>query len=308
VGYLGGGGFATDGVYVAMDNGLGSVNEFKASGGAVAATPTTSLLNQVAPGPVMANGIVAWLGSGINVYTAPEGSSVGTVKASFPSGYTPTYLALNPQGNIAYVLGQSQTAAYAVYLFACSLNGTSCYELSPNYIEYPGAAGYQTQYLQVSSNYAFWAYALPPSTWTVATYNFGTGIETSVNTPGSATLLTLDSAAVYWIAPPGYSVYRAAQNNLTSPAAITSVGQYVYGLASDGTNVYIGTTGPAANMPGVLYYTPVGGGTPKVLYTSTFTVSSHIGPIHTAGGAVYFGDVDDSTCPPNPYLRAIAAP
>jgi hypothetical protein len=307
VGYLGGGEFAADGVYVAVDTGIGSVVEYKASGGAVAATPTTGLLMQVASGPVMANGIVAWLGQGINVYTAPEGSSTATKTAAFPSGYTPTYLALNPSGNIAYVLGQSNVAAYEVYLFSCTLSvGATCTKVGSSYIEYPGTAGYQTQYLQVTANQAFWGYGLPPSAWSVGSYNFGTNIEQSVNQSGLPTLVTLDATSVYWIATPGYSVYRAAQSNLTSPSAITSVSSYVEGLASDGTNVYIGTLNTAGAA--VLWYVPVTGGTPKPLYTSTFTLQSAIGPVHAAGGAVFFGDVDDSTCPPNPYLRAIAAP
>jgi hypothetical protein len=307
VGYFGGGEFATDGVYVVVDNGIGTVNEYKASGGAVAASPTSNLLMQVASGPVLANGTVAWLGSGISVYTAPEGSSTGTPVASFPSGYTPTYLTINPSGNIAYVIGQSNATGNQVFLFSCTLSaGSTCTKVGSSYIEAPGTAGYQTQYLQVTANQAFWTYGLPPSAWQVGSYNFGTNIQQNVNQSGLPTLLTLDATSVYWIAPPGYSVYRAAQSNVTSPTAITSASSYVYGLASDGTNVYVGTGNSAGAA--ILSYAPVGGGTLQTLVKSQFTVQSHIGAIHTAGGAVYYADVDDSTCPPNPYLRAIAAP
>jgi hypothetical protein len=308
VGYFGGSEFATDGNYVVFDNGLSAINEIKASGGSVIASPTSGLLMQIASGPVMANGTVAWLGSGINVYGAPEGSSNGAVKASFPSGFTPTYLAINPQAASVFILGQSSVANWEVYLFACALNGTSCYKVTSNYIEYPGAAGYQTQFLQVNTNYAFWTFGLPPSSWSVGTYDFGTNIQSNTPTNGSASYLTLDAANVYWAANPAYTVYRAAQNNVGSPLGITSVATPIYGLASDGTNVYIGTRSPNPSGAAVLYYVPVAGGTPQALYTSMFTVQSHIGPIHTAGGAVYFADTDETTCPANPYLRAIAAP
>jgi hypothetical protein len=101
-------------------------------------------------------------------------------------------------------------------------------------------------------------------------------------------------------------VYRAAQTTITSPSQVTSVTNYIEGLASDGTNVYVGTN--SLSGPGVLYYAPVGGGPAQVLYTSTFTAESSIAPGAAVGGAVYFADTDLSQCPSSTVVRGIATP
>ena len=80
------------------------------------------------------------------------------------------------------------------------------------------------------------------------------------------------------------------------------------GLAADGTNVYFGELNMTGNAS--LYYAPIGGSAAAtVLYTSADGASqSGEGYVVTAGGAVYWTDVDFSNNPPTTNIMGIAAP
>jgi hypothetical protein len=303
-----GGGYATDGTWLAYNDGTDNVREIKANGTGALANPVGGVLSYAGSGPVMSGATVAWLGSGISIYTAPEGAATGAVGGTFPGGYLPSYLALNPSATIAFVFAQKQLSPWGTYLYGCTLNGSACNPLnSGNPIETPtgSSANYPTNLL-VNANSAFWTYNYSGSTY-VRSLNFATNAIASTTTQ-YAGYLTIDASNIYWEGSPNYTVYRAAQNNLASPTAVTSVALVVGGLASDGTNVYVGTS----NLSGAatLYYAPVGGSsaTAQVLYTSQYATGSAIGAIVTAGGAVYFEETDESQCPPATVIRGVAAP
>jgi hypothetical protein len=159
----------------------------------------------------------------------------------------------------------------------------------------PGTNAVEVGGLEVNSTYAFCNYIGTPPT--IIQYTFKDNSLSSVpSTPLSNSYhiqtLTIDATNVDWIGSPSDTLYSAPQGFTTgtTPKVAASSG-IIAGLASEGTNLYFGTystTGPAS-----LYYVPIGGGTPVVLYTSRMggaPATSGQGPVAVAGGAVYWAD------------------
>jgi hypothetical protein len=107
--------------------------------------------------------------------------------------------------------------------------------------------------------------------------------------------VAIDAINIYWVGLPNKAIYMLPQ---TLPGGVLPftvadpMGQPITGLASDGTNVYFGTSsvGASSGGAGSLYYVPIGGGPPTVMYTTPNTSRSALRPVVTAGGAVFWVD------------------
>jgi hypothetical protein len=269
------------------------VREAKASGGAFSVDSAPGFGDGVS----LKNGTVAFIsasGTTDYVYAAAEGQSPGSPKATIGS-YTVSAIALNPTGMDAFFIGQSKSMPYQMYLMQCPLAGGVCSPLG-NAVESPGSSGLQTQGLLVNTNNAFWIYAGGSSSASLNRYSFATNSVTTISTLATGKAMAIDATNIYWTATPLDTIYYLPLSfpGSATPQFLANSGMPIYGMASDGTNVYFGTENPSASSS--LYYVPVSGGTPKLMYTSPTDpnrIDSWQGPVVTAGGAVYWVDASN---------------
>jgi hypothetical protein len=157
--------------------------------------------------------------------------------------------------------------------------------------------------LVVNADSAFWGDEAPSPT--LKRYAFasdaGTTFDTDVHIGP-----TLDANNVYWASQQGV-VYSMPQSFSTSssPQNLYVSTLPVDGLASDGTNLYVGELNPSG--PARLLYLPVGvgGGNATPLFTSGGGDERNIVAV---GGAVYWLDVDSNASPTTTNIMGIAAP
>ncbi len=275
----------------------------------------------VAPGPVLENGIVAWLGTyagGDAVYSVAEGGTTGAVGGFLPAGYNRVgtigvggaqAIALGSGGTAAYVIAQENTAPWTFGLFECPLSAGSCGKLA-NVLSPPAGLGsglglYAIEEFIVGPTNAYFIYTIPTGSSEIvrefASINLSSKAIVTVSPapPGLYGPLAIDANDVYFIEN-GQSIYRLPLTFAASstPTLVTThtPGITETGFSSDGTNVYFGSqsgTG-AAN----LFYAPVTGGNPTPIYTSAYAAStgtimySYVTSVVSAGGAIYFYDSD----------------
>jgi hypothetical protein len=293
VSLAGGGKFAdanqidTDGKYLVWIDSVGNVNQVETPGGTIVPVSVKSATDGES-GPALRSGTVAFLGaSSTSVYTVAEGQVTAAVQATAPSGDMVGYLALDPSGTIAFLVGAGP-------VLRCPLTGDTC---APAFGQ--SAAGR----VCVNSAHAFYWGDSPTS---ITSYNFVGGVTYSVAT-NAASNLAIDESAVYWIG--GDTIYSLPQSFTNSAMSLTvaSNPMGIMGLASDGTNVYFGEFNTSGNAS--LYYAPVGGGKATVLYTSSYDdFASGESYVVAAGGAVYWADVDFTGFPRKSHIMGIAAP
>jgi hypothetical protein len=302
----------SDGKYVVWSPGDGNSEVYQIS---VAGETMTSItpelfgaVSQPLPGPVFANGTVAYLTSvsslSTGVYTVAEGQTNATMQASVPSTYqTVGDIAINPAATTAYLLAALSVSPWTNYLLQCPLNGQACTPLGPSIGGYVTMAGIAGGGLIVNGNYAFWSDASPAS---LKRYTF-TGSATTSFTTTVEVGPKLDANNVYWVGDPGSTIYALPQSFSASsvPQNMGSSTSGIVGLSSDGTNVYFGTSN--LNAPGSLSYIPVGGTTATPMFTSSDPQSGEFYVV-AAGGAVYWVDADLYACPSTATIMGIATP
>jgi hypothetical protein len=294
-----------DGSYVVWADSNFQVHQVKTSGGAVT-TFAQTVLQWAGTGPVLRNGTVAFLDGARNVDTAPEGQSVATSKAMFASTYQGQCVALNPSATSVFFIGQMMLSPSNTDLVQCPLAAGTCAMVGSSPIETLAMSGGGGRgKLLVNTNYAFWAYGASAPT-SINRYTFATNAITSVNSEvdlGPA----IDATNVYWAGTPFYTIYSLPQTFLSTdvPKNVANSAAAIIGLASDGTNVYFGTA--PNNAAGSVYYVPVGGGTPTLMYTSPQQPSNENSMVAAAGG-VYWADRWNGACPPTYNIMGVAAP
>lgn len=289
--------------------------------GEIKGYPTTQ------PGPVLQNGVVAWLGSyagGDAVYSAVEGSTTSTIGGYLPTGYNrpgtlaggADAIALNPSGTQAYVVAQENVAPWAFALFQCPLTAGSCVKLSTIFSPPTPLScclgEYKLDTLAAGQSSVFFMYDIPnPSSGgsiirELSRFDLNSRTIVTVS-PAPANIygpLPLDANDIYFIEN-GIYIYRLPQSfaSWSTPALVANYpgGINPQGFSTDGINVYFGTQTNvgAAN----LFYAPVGGGTPKSLYASAhpttyddgvnnYVAYSYITSPAVGGAAIYFRDSD----------------
>lgn len=294
---------STDGKYIVWDE-YGPAYQIPAAGGTIGTfspAPTYSSFSP-APGPVLANGTVAFVsasGAFPGVYTAAEGQTSANAESSISMG---TYgqvgfIALNPAASTAYLLSALSASPWTNYLLQCPLNGQTCTTLGAAIGSYTTSTGIAGGGLIVNGNYAFWSDSSPAS---LKRYAFAGGaISTFTNAVQAGP--ALDTSNVYWVGTPIYTIYSLPQSFSTTsvPANLGNSSNPINGLASDGTNVYYAAYD--------LYYVPVGGGASTLMFTSSASLPSERYVV-VVGGVVYWVDEDLGACPETSNIMAIATP
>ena len=298
---------ATDGKYVVWADSSNGVHQVPVAGGAVVTVMQPDGGLQGA-GPVVNNDTVAFNGSD-RVYGVPEGETSST-SASLFTNYAPGPLTLGANGVDAYVLGVAGPPA-SYYLLDCPLVPQGfCQPAGNGSPLNPAPQGALATNLVANATSAFWLYD-DNGTQSINRYTFTPPGSLDTFSVTGASLLAIDASNVYWAGPassaagPGSSILSLPQSFTSNamPASLGSTGWTASGLASDGTNVYIGqlTT---------LLYVPVGGGPQMTtMYTSAndpgFSVERFV---VAAGGAVYWADVSTASTPPTTNIMGIATP
>jgi hypothetical protein len=216
---------------------------------------------------------------------------------------TATFFQLNPSATTGFFIGQDNTSPNQVHLMQCPLAGGGCGPLGAA-IESPGTPGYQTAGLVVTDGYAFWTYNNPAS---INSYAFATNAVTTLKTAFNSNL-AVDGKNLYYSGSPLYTIYSLPLSftGASVPQKVANSAAHIASLASDGVNVYFGTT--SINGVATLSYVPIGGGTPTVLYTSPNATGSEEGSVVVAGGAIFWADGNLGSCPETYSIMGIAAP
>jgi hypothetical protein len=223
---------------------------------------------------------------------------------SVPSTYFESgFIALNPTATNAYVFGTLNTSPYPVYLLQCLLNQTVCQKIATVVASAPGAGFVPQGGMTVNGNYVFWGYG------SLSKFEIATSITTTFAS-NAYYVPVLDSNNVYWVGPPGQTIYALPQTFMPTSVPV-NLGSFtsptiVAGIASDGTNLYYGTANNSASA--TLSYVLVGGGSATVLYNSSGTLGAGEKVVTYAAGALYWVDEDDNACPPKSTIMGVATP
>ncbi len=110
---------------------------------------------------------------------------------------------------------------------------------------------------------------------------------------------------MYWVGPPNYTIYSLPLGSLSGamPNTVASLTEAPLSIATDGTNVYFGTS---STTKGNIYYVPVGSSSTSatVVYTSPFEVSSELYVVAAAGALYWY----DSSAASGSNIMGIATP
>jgi hypothetical protein len=302
-----GSGMAADEKYVVWIDAAQQVRQVGVGGGSVVTASPGALFAGGTERPVLRSGTAAYVspgGQNGRIYVVPEGSPsamgeayLALTLASFH------YLALDPTGATAFLVGQSGSSPYAYYLLQCPLvpNGFCDFANMATPIAPSGMPGAnEATQLMVNSKYAFWAFA-DSSSASINRYSF---MDSAIDSVGTTSVrgAAIDGSNIYW--SDGGSIYSLPQSFVGGPQKLGSSSMLIEALASDGTNVYFGTSTTSASA--TLSYLPVGGGTPTPMYTSPNAFGREMHVV-TAGGAVYWADEKLGT-PSTSDIMGIAAP
>ncbi len=300
---------AADESYLAWSDGSGGLFETRIGGGSVDRSGASVLVTTQA-GPVLANGVLAWL-SGSSISLAAEGApGAGAAQAALAQATTPGNLGISADAATSYYLAPD--SAGDVTLFGCDLTGPGA-ACAP--LETIGIAATETPAaLVVTSRLVFslldtatpssdGAPPLPPSSRVIC-YDIAAQASNPYFQTGTGFgPMASDDAYLYWSsgAAPNVSVNRIAVDGGPVQTVAANVADPVVALATDGYGVYFSTSGGTA---ATLWSAPTSGATPPVRLYATTEASGSIPAIVIAKGTVYFADVAAGT-PPRSKILAI---
>jgi hypothetical protein len=275
----------------------------------VMGSPATMLpvtLDPTSPCLSLSNGVLAFFFGG-SVYTMPEGQTVATVQSTYDTNtYGPWALAFDSTATNAILAGVNAELPYPDSLQTCSLDGGACSALSAGVTG--GSPGTWPGQLFVNAMYAFWRRQGGSQSNTLFRYTFSTGAIDMVSTSVLG-VVAIDQTNVYWVGSPDGGIYSLPQSMPSGVTPFTvspAVSDKILGLASDGANVYFGTS---SDMAASLYYVPVGSGKANIMYTSPHASGSAEHPVVTAGGAIIWVDQNLNADGGTQYsIMGIAAP
>lgn len=283
-------GLASDGTSVVWaDSGLTSVMQVTYDGTNKKMLAMDASFNTIAAAQnwpmALAGTTVAW-GTSDHVWTATVGSQGSGKKYpyAFTGGGGLYNFALNPQAT--YVGATYSDNMGNIDIYDCAIGGTTCTAAgSVPSIFALGATATASTYFVVDA-----------ADGSIESHAFGSGavgpFKVGLGTP---TLLASDAANLYWANAGGPAINRMSLLGGTVSNIITqfdSSTEFLMGLATDGTNVYVTTEA----TPSILVYAPVGG------CCAPTTLASGTNPtvVVAAGGKVFW--VDGNT------INGIAAP
>jgi hypothetical protein len=246
----------------------------------------------VAVGYVAAvNGVVACALQGVN---GPEvwyqGGTTGpaaSIRLSGGDKGTISGLALNATGTAIYFSNTlSSATGNTINVYSCNLApGATCGSIGTYVSTSPGSlvVGGNSVIIAEGQNGVVGALSLSDGTWS----NVATG-------QGTVSVLTTDATNVYW-ASGSFSLSRAPLANLTlgPQLVLPHVSGLAQGLASDGTNLYVGgeLIGSGAPSGGWLGSVPVGGASAA---SSLATIPGGlVYALTIAGRTLFWGDYGD---------------
>ena len=298
---------ATDGKNVVWIDATNGVLETPLVGAASAAPITLQATtnSQLGWGDIaMAGGVVVWSAWDANnpmmLWTAKDGASLkafGAGSVANSSGDVPSGLALDATGANAYFVDAQNLldVPMAPGLYQCAVATATCARLhSMAAAPVFGLAGD----VAVGAGGAFFT---DTAAQTVYRQNVGTVVSQQEN----PSRVVIDSTSVYWAnidVPDGgdstFTLRKAPQAAGSSATTLVGpVAAALWGMATDGANVYYAAESGFAAHGGSLLYVPVGGGTPQSLKDGQQAIA-----VAAAGGIIVWIDNKTNT------IDAIAAP